>query len=145
MLTKDSIQNYMNYSRVLIRGVDFIYIQPHLELMARYLASLREPNTCLIITGFGFNDDHLSEPVISAIKSNPYLKVIVSDISARNKITNEKVSKYWKELKMLKEQGEDVWFINASFQKFAELIPDLRSLTPAEQLANNIKKLSGNT
>ena len=32
MLTKDSIQNYRNYSRVLIRGDDFIYIQPHSEL-----------------------------------------------------------------------------------------------------------------
>ncbi|RFZ76988.1 AraC family transcriptional regulator [Lacrimispora amygdalina] len=32
MLIKESIQNYMNHSRVLIRGVDFIYIQPHLEL-----------------------------------------------------------------------------------------------------------------
>ncbi len=32
MLTKESILNYTNYSRVLIRGVDFIYIQPHLEL-----------------------------------------------------------------------------------------------------------------
>lgn len=32
MLTKDSIQKYMNYSRVLIRGVDYVYIQPHLVL-----------------------------------------------------------------------------------------------------------------
>ncbi|MGC6174307.1 helix-turn-helix domain-containing protein [Lacrimispora sp. 38-1] len=32
MLTKDSIHNYVNCGRVLIRGVDFIYIQPHLEL-----------------------------------------------------------------------------------------------------------------
>jgi len=50
------------------------YIQPHLELMARYLSSLREPNTCLIVCGFGFNDEHLSEPLLSAIKTNPYLK-----------------------------------------------------------------------
>ncbi|MFX5701184.1 SIR2 family protein, partial [Acinetobacter baumannii] len=34
------------------------YIQPHLELIARFSQSLREPNTCLIIAGFGFNDDH---------------------------------------------------------------------------------------
>lgn len=32
MLTKESILNYPNNSRVLIRGVDFIYVQPHLEL-----------------------------------------------------------------------------------------------------------------
>lgn len=32
MIKKYSIQNYMNDNRVLIRGVDFIYIQPHSEL-----------------------------------------------------------------------------------------------------------------
>jgi hypothetical protein len=48
------------------------YIQPHLELIARYSQSLREPNTCLIIAGFGFNDDHLSEPILSAILSNEF-------------------------------------------------------------------------
>ena len=32
------------------------YIQPHLEIMSRYLDTLREPNTCLIVVGFGFNE-----------------------------------------------------------------------------------------
>jgi hypothetical protein len=121
------------------------YIQPHLELMARYLAALREPNTCLLITGFGFNDDHLSEPVISAIKSNPYLKVIIADFSAEVNVTsiNTHASHYWKELKVLSEKGEDITFINSSFEDFAHLIPDLRSLTPAEKVANAIKNISG--
>ena len=39
------------------------FLQPHLELMSQYLVALREPNTCLIVTGFGFNDNHLSEPI----------------------------------------------------------------------------------
>lgn len=32
MLIKNSIHNYIDYSRVLIQGDDFIYIKPHLEL-----------------------------------------------------------------------------------------------------------------
>jgi len=121
------------------------YIQPHLELMARYLASLREPNTCLLVCGFGFNDEHLSEPLISAIKTNPYLKVIIADNSAEKNIEENELnaSDYWKRLKALSNKGEDVWFVNASFQDFANLIPDLRSLTPAEKLAQNIKSLAG--
>lgn len=121
------------------------YIQPHLELMARYLSSLREPNTCLIVCGFGFNDEHLSEPLLSAIKTNPYLKVIITDNSAEKNIEEKEsdVNDYWKRLKALSSKGEDVWFINVSFQKFANLIPDLRSLTPAEKLAKNIKSLAG--
>jgi hypothetical protein len=121
------------------------YIQPYLELMARYLATLREPNTCLLITGFGFNDDHLSEPIISAINSNPYLKVLIADYSAEANVTgtNSKASHYWEELKILSDSGEDITFINASFEEFAELIPDLRSLTPAEKVANAIKSIAG--
>lgn len=121
------------------------YIQPHLELMARYLSSLREPNTCILVCGFGFNDEHLSEPLLSAIKTNPYLKVIIIDNRAEKYIEENEsdVNDYWKRLKALSSKGEDVWFINASFQKFANLIPDLRSLTPAEKLAQNIKSLVG--
>jgi hypothetical protein len=120
------------------------YIQPHLELMARYLAALREANTCLIITGFGFNDDHLSEPIMSAIDSNPYLKVIIADPSAEANIigTNKQASPYWSKLKTRSCKGEDITFINAYFEDLANLIPDLRSLTPAEKVANAIKNIA---
>ncbi len=121
------------------------YIQPHLELMARYLSALREPNTCLFVTGFGFNDNHLAEPIISAIRTNPYLKVIISDPKAEEHLTEEEgsSSQFWGKLKALSEKGQDVWFINGTFQEFADLIPDLKSLTPAEKLAKNIQNLTG--
>lgn len=53
------------------------YTQPYLESMAQYLAAVREPNTCVAVVGFGFNDDHLSEPLLAAAKSNPHLRVII--------------------------------------------------------------------
>lgn len=120
------------------------YIQPHLELMAQYLASLREPNTCVIVTGFGFNDNHLSEPILSAVKTNPNLRLILADRSADNKLSNEKnFSPYWGYFKELAENGEDIWFINASFQDMANLIPDLKSLTPAEKLVKDLQSVTG--
>lgn len=121
------------------------YIQPHLELMARYLSCLRNPNTCVVITGFGFNDDHLSEPLVSAIKSNPNLKIIIADFSAEVNITGENTSasKYWNTLVELSDTGSDITFINASFQDFATLIPDLSSLSPADKLMQDIKNIVG--
>ncbi|MFH5833851.1 SIR2 family protein [Halalkalibaculum sp. DA384] len=118
------------------------YIQPHLELFSRYLSSLREPNTCLIISGFGFNDDHLAEPVISAIDTNPHLKVVIADQFAEKQLEADKPSKYWEKLKEKALAGEDIWFINASFQKFAQLIPNLKALTSAQQLERTIKDIS---
>jgi hypothetical protein len=118
------------------------YVQPHLELISQYLTSLREPNTCLIVTGFGFNDDHLSEPILAAVKTNPQLRLIIADAKAEESIKNasNETSSYWKEFSNRAKDGDDIWFINASFRDFASLIPDLRSLTPAQQLEKVIKK-----
>lgn len=118
------------------------YVQPHLELVSQYFSVLREPNTCLIVAGFGFNDDHLSEPILAAVRTNPHLRLIIvnpsaDDLTARPKEKN----KYWDTLFSLSKQGEDVWLINANFGDFAEMIPDLKSLTPAQRLTRDIKHL----
>ena len=119
------------------------YVQPHLELVSQYFSVLREPNTCLIVIGFGFNDDHLAEPILAAVRTNPHLRLIIVnpsavDITARTKEKN----KYWETLFSLTKQGEDVWLINASFGDFSEMIPDLKSLTPAQRLTRDIKQLA---
>ncbi len=119
------------------------YLQPHLELMAQYLASLRQPNTCLIVTGFGFNDDHLAEPILAAITSNSQLRVIIADHKAEDYMAGSVVnaSRYWGQLLELSKSGENIWFVNASFGEFANLLPDLKALTPAQQLEKTIKRI----
>lgn len=113
------------------------FVQPHLESMAQYLAAVREPNTCLLTVGFGFNDAHLAEPLLVAVHSNPHLRVIVVDPEARTNETGE--NSHWKRLFDLSYRGEDVWFITASFGEFSQMIPDLKSLTPADTLMKAIK------
>lgn len=112
------------------------FIQPHLELLSRYLEFLRQPNACLVVSGFGFNDDHLSEPILSAIKSNPSLKLVITDFAACEQTKTG--SRYWKELESC---GGDVTFINASFKQLAKLIPNLKALSPAEQLGKDVQRL----
>lgn len=123
------------------------FIQPHLELLSRLLDFLRKKNNCLLISGFGFNDDHLSEPIYSAIKSNPSMRLIVVDFKCATHINNNGrngSSKYWSLLKELSLSGYDIHFLNASFKDFVNLIPNLRALTPAEQLAKAIKQVGVN-
>jgi hypothetical protein len=119
------------------------YIQPHLELVSQFFAALREPNSCLVTIGFGYNDDHLSEPILAAVKSNPHLRLIIVSPSAEKDVTDKNMSRYWAELFALGKEGSDVRFFSVDFAVFANLIPDLKSLTPAEQLARNIQKLAG--
>lgn len=118
------------------------YVQPHLELISQYFAALREPNTCLIVAGFGFNDDHLSEPILAAARTNPHLRLIIVNPSADDLTTRPKESnRFWNTLYGLAKQGEDVWLINATFGDFVEMIPDLKSLTPAQRLTRDIKSV----
>ncbi len=105
--------------------------------MAQYLAAVREPNTCLLAVGFGFNDDHLAEPLLAAVQSNPHLRLIVADEKANTNATNR--NRYWERFFELSGRGEDVWFINASFTDFAKMVPDLKSLTPADTLLKAIR------
>lgn len=113
------------------------FVQPHLESMAQYLVAVREPSTCLLVVGFGFNDEHLAEPLLAAVESNPHLRLIVADRGAQAKVTSN--NRYWRRFFDLSARGEDIWFINALFGDFVEMIPDLKSLTPADALMKAIK------
>ena len=112
------------------------FLQPHLELLSRFLEFLRQPNSCLVISGFGFNDDHLSEPILAAVKSNPSFKLIIADYAACANVENG--SHYWQKLSNLASKGADVTFINATFDDMVDLIPNLVALSPAEKLAESI-------
>lgn len=115
------------------------YSQPFLESISQYLATIREPNSCVLVVGFGFNDNHLSEPLLSAVRSNPHLRLIVVDPGLEAKSAAGKLNLHQSQFFDLSSRGEDVWFINASFDEFAERIPDLKSLTPAERLMKAVQ------
>lgn len=120
------------------------FIQPHLELLSRFLDFLRKPNTCLVVSGFGFNDDHLSEPILSAIQSNPSLRLILTDYSCIQHVKNEGTnssSVYWKKFADLSTKGFDIHFIGGSFADIVNMIPSMRAVTPAEQLVSAIKRI----
>lgn len=51
---------------------------PYLEMIAAFQSSLRQPNVGVLIVGFGFNDNHLAEPILSAVRSNLGLKLVVA-------------------------------------------------------------------
>lgn len=75
------------------------------------------------------------------------MRLIVVDFKCVTHINNKGEngsSKYWGLLKELSLSGYDIHFLNASFKDFVNLIPNLRALTPAEQLAKAIKQVGGN-
>lgn len=117
------------------------YAPPYLELMAKYLTCIREPNTALITIGFGFNDDHLSAPILSAINSNPSLNVLVVDPYIQDAFENEAPSAN-KTQKVLKTVTDSkVTLLNASFAEFVDLIPNLSALSWEQQLGKSLSAI----
>lgn len=112
------------------------YQQPHLELMAQYLASLRQPNTCLLVVGFGFADDHLNEPIFAALETNPHLRVPLVSPRIEKKLTE--ATGIWGRFAALAANGADIALVGADFDTFVSLVPDLRALNPAERLARAV-------
>lgn len=49
---------------------------PYLALIDQLNRFLRKPNSLLIISGYSFNDQHLNDTIVNAIKSNPNTMVI---------------------------------------------------------------------
>jgi len=104
------------------------YQQPFLEMMARFQAALREPNTGLLICGFGFNDPHLVEPIITALRSNVSLRLVIA-----NPVIEKTKSRALQWVQNLVEQGDHrITLLEITFERLVSLIPDLVTKTEAE-------------
>ncbi|MCC7062100.1 MAG: SIR2 family protein [Planctomycetes bacterium] len=119
------------------------YDPPFLELMGRFLSCLRQRSVGLLVCCFGFNDKHVAEPVLAAVKSNPSLKLLVCapDLSIEGgKGIGRKDGKcmltendYLKQLAFLESGGDSrITLLSAKFPDLVRLMPDV-SLQSADE------------
>ena len=109
------------------------YSQPFLEMMARFQEALRTPNTGIIISGFGFNDDHLAQPIISAIRSNSSLRVVIVDPGLKAPATGKQGSKHLKFVEGLVAAGDKrIALVNGTFENLASMMPEASVVPEAE-------------
>lgn len=132
---------------------------PYLDMMGAFQASLREPDTSLVIAGFGFNDDHVSRPIISALETNLSLRLIICDpsfIPSENDLrgvapapaahaiadVGAHPNSFLNKIKTLAAAGDQrVHLINARFEDLAEGLPDLIGETDRERHIERVKVL----
>lgn len=145
------------------------FSQPYLEMMASLQAALREPNTGLLIVGFGFNDNHIAEPIMSAIRSNLGLKVVIvdpalvksvdahrhvadggdkSDLNEDDELTGNlgtaRTNAYLSKIMSLMDQGDArLTFLNGTFEDVAREIPDMAAETDLEKHMLRMRAIEG--
>lgn len=126
---------------------------PYLDMIGALQASLREPDTALIISGFGFNDDHLSRPILAAMEANMSLRLLVcdpaflaaQDLGAGDHVLNPDLmteNKYLKAFHRLAEGGDPrVHLLNGRFSDMAKALPDLVGETDRERHIARVRAL----
>ncbi len=145
------------------------FSQPYFEMMSALQAALREPNTGLLIIGFGFGDNHIAEPVLSAIRSNLGLKVMIVDpalvksVDVNRHIANgenkedfneddelvsdlgiARTNLYLKKIMSLMDQGDvRLTFLNAAFEDVVREIPDMVAETDLEKHMIRMSLMAG--
>lgn len=114
------------------------YQQPFFEMMARLQMALRQPNTGLLVIGYGCRDKHLNEPLLSAVRANVGLKFALVDPCLNQGNENDVHAT----LKGLIDGGDSrLMLLSTSFESFAKYIPDLVAETEQEAHFGRTRKL----
>jgi len=126
---------------------------PYLDMMATFQASLREPDTTLIVAGFSFSDSHITSPVLAALESNMTFRLVICDpifledaqvkddpvvISGATPTGNE----FHKKVQRLAQTGDQrLALLHGRFEDLAIAMPDLVAETERERHAARVKAL----
>lgn len=129
---------------------ELAFEQPYLEMIAALQAALREPNTGLLVIGFGFNDTHIAEPIMSAIRSNLSLKaVVVGPYLAPSAPAEGQVptpgealtNRYLKRIQDLAGSGDArLALLNCGFETLMPYVPDLAAESDMEQHVERLRR-----
>lgn len=127
---------------------------PYLDMFAALQAALREPDTTLIVSGFGFADDHISAPIWSAIETNLSLRLVLCDrgFVEHQKLFDEAAQEidldldcqrpYQSKIARLVKQGDTrITMLNGRFEDLSDALPMILGKTDRQLLHDRLEKL----
>lgn len=127
---------------------------PYLDMFAALQAALREPDTTLVVSGFGFADDHISAPIWSSIETNLSLRLILCDrgFVEQQKLFDEEKQEidldldwqrpYQRKIARLVRQGDTrITMLNGRFEDLADALPMISGKTDRQLLQDRLEKL----
>lgn len=128
---------------------ELAFEQPYLEMISAFQSALREPDTGVLVVGFGFNDNHLAEPIMSAIRSNLSLKIVaVSPALApwtrdgQQGLGECGTNKYLCQLRNLARAGDArITLLNCGFEEMISFVPDLAAETDLERHVARLRSI----
>lgn len=125
---------------------EMAFSQPYVDMMSAFQGSLRQPATTLVVVGFGFNDKHIAEPVMAAVRSNLSFNLVVVDPSIESKCgTDEWGNEYLRTFARLADDGDGrIALVEGTFEDVVPLIPDVVSQTEVERHNDRMRNIASN-
>lgn len=124
---------------------ELTYRQPFLEMMSQLQSTLRQSSLGLLVIGFGFADAHLSEMILSAVKRNLSMRVVVATLQCEQHCNPANSWAYRPKIELLQKlisQGDSrIALLDSSFHDFVRLVPDLGTETEEDKLRHVLRKL----
>jgi hypothetical protein len=128
---------------------ELAFEQPYLEMFSAFQSALREPDTGVLVVGFGFNDNHLAEPIMSAVRSNLSLKIVAVSpgLAPWNREGRQGpgecgINKYLGQLRNLASAGDArITLLNCGFEDMVSLIPDIAAETDLERHVARLRSI----
>lgn len=133
---------------------------PYLDMMGALQAALREPDSALVVAGFGFNDDHISRPILSALESNLSFRLVICDPgfirsywALEGELLDDQAThsipdadphpnKILERIRMLAQGGDQrVHLLNGRFEDIADAMPDLIGQTDRERHVERVRSM----
>lgn len=126
---------------------------PYLDMIGAFQAALREPDTALLISGFGFNDDHISRPILSAVEANISLRLVICDpafvpeadlVAAPQTMPDvaDPRNSFLAAFKRMVAGGDArIHLLNGRFQDLVFALPDLVGETDRERHMQRVRNL----
>jgi hypothetical protein len=120
---------------------EMAFSQPYIEMMGALQGGLRATNTTLLVIGFGFNDKHIAEPILGAIRANLSLNVIVVDPYIEGASGNGG-NAYLGVISSLIDGGDArLALIAAKFEEIVPVVPDVIAETELERHAERMRTI----
>ncbi len=116
---------------------ELAFAQPYLEMMSSFQASIRQRDVGLFVVGFGFNDNHIAEPILAAIETNLAMKAVVIAPGLEQQAAQ---NAHLKKMVGLIDRGDTrLALVDATFEDIVPILPDVTAMTDLERHVDRVR------
>jgi len=120
------------------------YESPYLDMMTSLLDAVKQPKTGVLCLGFGFNDKHINNALIMALRTNPEFMIMIStkDPFSEGSSFNKEICHSL--IQAIQEGDRRISIMDSTFEEFSNFLPERRSATPEENLIKAFETIMAN-